>query len=337
MNSSPLPVSFVLDDPAPLLNLLYHIEIQVRHSKDPRQKSGEPVVEAVPLELLQSLSSLIRSSGARGKFSLVPFPAGLGNILDGWEGVPKREIDAWLRIAREEIEPQMDIAPEMLTHTRAVDLAAGSLLPESERDWSQRQDASTLTPYLALALDTLRKAGFDAKGVSSPWDFGAQVEGEYAKAVLAAQRQVYGRSHTWFVLGCEGLAGRSSYVALRDGEGGCVVRVISKVGDLLWQTMESQESSQAYVSSIADQYIDAKAEKGALVELFNARVPMLFVTHWQSLFSNGRYSGLRALALVLERIEARWGAKVQWMKCSEFAATLAASDGIGTEGAASCP
>jgi len=323
----PLPISLIIDDPAPVVNPLYYIETQVRHSKRPCQKSGEPMPSRIPLSLVERFASMVELYGARGKFSIIPYPAGLGCILDGWEGAPKSEIDAWLKVAKERIEPRMDITPEMLTHTCAMDLSTGRLLPESEREWSQKQSFATLFPYISLAFSTLRKAGFDVSGVTSPWDFAKDVEGDYARAILAAQRKVYERDFAWYFLGNDpDPKGRRSFVSLRDPDGGTVVHIVSKGHDFLWDTMETQETSAAYISSVADLFLDASATKGHLVELFKAETPIVFHTHWQSLHSNGRDTGLAALALVLKRVSENWGGKVRWLKCSELARLVAAGE-----------
>jgi len=51
---------------------------------------------------------------------------------------------------------------------------------------------------------------------------------------------------------------------------------------------------------------------------------MVFHTHWQSLFSNGRRTGLRVLDEVARRVESVWESQVRWLKCSELAEQVAA-------------
>ena len=48
----------------------------------------------IPLDFLGQFAQLCRSHGMRGKFSVLPYPAGLGSILEGWEGCDRAELAA---------------------------------------------------------------------------------------------------------------------------------------------------------------------------------------------------------------------------------------------------
>ena len=50
------------------------------------------------------------------------------------------------------------------------------------------------------------------------------------------------------------------------------------------------------------------------------------VTHWQSLFSNGRRTGLRILNEVCRRVQGSLDGQVQWAHCSELARIIAAQN-----------
>jgi hypothetical protein len=246
--------------------------------------------------------------------------------VDGWDGADRRELAAWLQKVRERIVPRFDITPEILTHTRALDLATGQLLPESEHDWSRRQDEPTLTGYIAAALGILQRVGLDANGVTSPCDFGRGNEDAYARAVLAAQRQVCKRQSTWYFLHTDTEpAGKTTQVYCRDGDA-WVVSVVSKAGDYLWQSMETQDTGEAFVQAMADKHLSAEGATGQFALLRAANQPIVFHTHWQSLYANGRYSGLRALELVCARIERAWRGNVAWTRCSDLAAAVAGQE-----------
>jgi hypothetical protein len=316
----------LVDDPMPVINPLYYEHSQVQHKDPPVLQSGELVVPTIPLELLERFVQAIEKFQVKGKFSVVPYPAGLGSIIDGWPGADLKEIRQWLALAREKVQPMMDISPEMLTHTCTLDLQTKSMLGDSEKIWSHRQNEKTLTSYITYALELLCQAGLDAAGVTSPWDFAKEVEKDYALAILAAQRKVYKRNHTWYFLDIDDVnpIGLQSHLEIRDDTGGRVVSIVSKCGDFLWQAMETTEAGKAYASSIADHYIDHRGQKGKLVDLFNVRSPIVFHTHWQSFFSNGRYTGLKSLELVFERVARCWGDKVRWTTCSELAEKIIA-------------
>ena len=323
-----LPMCMIVDDPAPIINPLYYFRLQVGKMAEPKQQSGEAMPSKIPLELLERFAEAAARFGVKGKFSILAYPAGLGSILDGWEGADKKELEAWLRVARERVEPLFDITPEIMTHTLALDLDTKKLLPLSEHEWSQQQNEETLTRYITASLDILSRAGFDATGVTSPCDFGTKVEDAYARAVLGAERKVHGRSLTWYFLHTDTQPkGKPSHVFARDCTGGTVVSVVSKCGDFAWQTMESPDTSDDYVRSVADKYVTEDGTSGQLAALLNAGVPIVFHTHWQSLYSNGRFTGMKAIEIMFERVAGLWGSKVAWMKCSAFAERIAKSNG----------
>ena len=47
--------------------------------------------------------------------------------------------------------------------------------------------------------------------------------------------------------------------------------------------------------------------------------PVVLLTHWQSLFSNGRAAGLWGLERLFARIEKLLGGELEWMRCSDLA------------------
>jgi len=264
--------------------------------------------------------------GIRGKFTILPYPAGLGSILEGWEGVNKEEIDRWLKIAHQRIAPLFDITPEILTHTLALDLDTMQLLPFSENEWSQQQNEETLTKYIAFAFQILKEAGFDATGVTSPCDFCLQIENIYARAILNAQRKVYKRNHSWYFLHTDtNPQGRQSQISYRENTA-TVISIVSTCGDYLWQSMEINSKDEAYIHQLADFYLSEDGASGQLTILLKAGIPIVFHTHWQSLYSNGKYSGISALKIVAERISSLWADKVEWMKCSKLAEVLCKED-----------
>ena len=115
--------------------------------------------------------------------NIMLYPIGLGSIVDGWKGCDRDELERWLALARERIVPLMDISPEILTHAQAVDIESMTLRDENEQEWASNQTESTLTPYIALSLRLLNQVGLEAKGVTSPWHFGHDVEPFYQCAL----------------------------------------------------------------------------------------------------------------------------------------------------------
>ena len=179
----------IIDDPAPCINVYWwHVEERQKTGK-PTAKSGEPIVRDVPVAFAAELAEVLRRRGIKGKFTVLPYPAGLGSIAQGLQGYPQADVERWLTIVRREIAPQIEITPEILTHAKTLDLATHKLLSENEREWSAHQTAETMTPYIAEAFQILKSVGLPATGVTSPWDFGSKVEPEYQRAISRPRRK----------------------------------------------------------------------------------------------------------------------------------------------------
>jgi hypothetical protein len=314
-----LPMVCIIDDGAPCINIYWWHALEAQKTDKPIQRSGEPVLKRIPIDFLEEFVEVIRGWGIKGKFSLIPYPAGLGSISDKLKGYPKDEVDLWVKIVREELSQFFDITPEILTHAKTLDLSTMTLLEENEREWATHQTEETLTPYIAYALRILKDVGIDANGVTSPWDFGRVVEEEYRLSILNAQKQVYGRGQTWYFLHMNDrdtvFHSKAFHPTGREEE--WVVSVVSQCGDLIWETMDRTETDEDYVRSIVDRYMRRFSE------LIEADVPVVFHTHWQSLFSNGRRTGLKVLEEIGKEVERRWERKVRWTKCSELARAVA--------------
>ena len=320
-----LPIALIVDDPAPLINVFWWHAAERQQASSPTLNSGEPVAQTVPVDFLHRFAEVIEKWGIRGKFSVLPYPAGLGKISEGWRGCDTDALSRWIETARRRVMPLMDITPEILTHAKALDLDSFGLLDENERDWASHQSEATLTPYIAAALRFLNEVGLEATGVTSPWDFGLQVEDDYRQAIRRAMRQVNDRRHTWYFLHTDAQATHlRSSVVCRDADG-WLVSIVSQCGDHIWETMETRDESLDYVRSVADRYLTEDGSEGRLAALFRAGTPIVFHTHWQSLYSNGRCTGLRVLDEAGRRIDRAWGSDVRWLKCSDLASEIAAN------------
>lgn len=103
-----------------------------------------------------------------------------------------------------------------------------------------------------------------------------------------------------------------------------VVSIVSGDGfDFAWQTQDG-------APALTDHLITAGGAGGRLVHLARAGSPMAFVSHWQSLFSNGSGTGLVALEEVANRVDGHIGMMSRWTTASELArlATAAAATTI---------
>jgi len=314
----PVPLCLLVDDSAPL------VHVYKAHAAS--TKDGRPLAETVPNAFLDRFCDLVSGYGVKGKFSIVPAPAGKGDITRGIPGHGRDELACWLNTVRRRLAPLFDFSPEMVSHDRALDLATGEYSIH-EGDWSHLQDRGTLAPYIAYALRLLREAGFDANGVTSPWNFGEKVESEYIAAIMDAQREVFNRTVSWYFLHClPGKPGARPWVAGRRNQN-VLVSIPGTVQDHFWQTIDSPRTDGAFLSAVADACLTGDGAGGQIVEVIESGGWPILVTHWQSLYSNGLETGLKALDLVARRVESRLAGRARWSTCMELAGLTLAQSG----------
>jgi hypothetical protein len=271
----------------------------------------------------RQFGQLCQAHGVRGKFSVLPMPAGLGRIDEGLVGVPAAHLAGFLRIVRQLIAPNFDITPEFLTHGATVDIATGMFRHIYEDVWADQADVAEMTDYFSFAMRILNNVGLPATGVTSPWQAGENNEKRYAEAIARAVRRVYRRSFAWYFLhGCRSGQPRWPWVTWRNRRRGMVcVSVATNTRDVYWQTLAHRSARavrQAAMDGI-DTLLSRDGKQGRLREVFEARCPLIMLAHWQCLYTNGRCAGLGGFEHLLERIEKVFGDQVRWMRCSDIA------------------
>ena len=313
-----VPISLIVDDPAPIISVFYE------HASNRTMADGRTLVPTYSNDFLFQFCDIVERNGIKGKFSVVPMPGNRGDILHGLDGVEDATLAEWLDTVKARIAPRFAIGPEMLSHNKAVDLATGAALPMKEDEFAADKDRYVLTPYIAKALSLLKSVGFDAFGVTSPWRFGIEVEEEYEAAISRAVFEVTGKREAWFFLrGLRGVPNARPWVA-REDEGRTLVSIPATTYDAIWPTISCADTSDAYVSSIADSWITADGTKGQIVDVLNTGGYPIMVTHWQSLMSNGLGTGLRVLDEVGARIARHLGDRVEWKSFAEILALVTA-------------
>lgn len=316
------PISLIIDDPTPVISSLYESgksgTTSYEHVRRSQTKDGRPLLHYYPNSLLFKFCDVIEKYGIKGKFSVIPMPGNKGDIINGIEGVSKSDLDEWISTVKAHVADKFSIGPEMLTHNLAVDLETGEALSVSEMEWSRTQTKETLTPYIGKALSILKDAGFDSFGVTSPWKFGIDVESEYEAAVSQAVYDVTGKKESWlFLRGLRNTKNAKPWVAY-DTNGRVLVAIPATTHDVLWQTMDTLDSSEGYASSIADMLITEDGKQGEIINVLETGGYPILVTHWQSLMSNGLATGIRALEIVAERVKANLADRVEWMSFEEI-------------------
>jgi len=316
------PISIIIDDPAPIMSVYY------AHRSSDFTDDGRPIIEYVSNEFLVAFCDIAEKYNIKGKFSVVPMPGNRGDIVNGIPGVPYEQIAAWLDIVRCRIMPGFAVGPEMLTHHKAVDLETGAALAMDERVWSRTQNRSTLIPYISKALSLLRDVSIEACGVTSPWDFGIEVEDEYVAAISQAVWDVNSQGTAWYFLrGLHHRANAKPWLAY-DENGRCVVSIPATTSDHFWQTINSARTDDEYISSLADALITEDGGAGEIITVLETGGWPILLTHWQSLVSNGLGTGLRALEETARRIAKNVSGQVEWKSFLEIMDTVAANKSL---------
>lgn len=307
-----IPVSLIVDDPAPIISVYYE-HVSRRTTSD-----GRAIIPTFPNDFLDQFCDIVEKHGIKGKFTVIPMPGNKGDIVNGLEGVSREKLDEWLDTVKSRILPNFTVGPEMLSHHKAVDLATGEALSMNERDWASTQDRTTLTPYISKALQILKDAGFSPIGVTSPWDFGIEVEDEYEASISRAVQDICGSNEAWFFLRqLRNTPKARPWIALSE-EGRTLVAIPGTLKDSTWQTIDCPDVSEEYVSRVADEIITADGKEGEFVRTLASGGYPIILSHWQSLMSNGLRTGLRILDLIASRINLHYSDKVEWMSFEEI-------------------
>ena len=305
-----VPVSLIIDDGSPV-NPMY------RH--DPL-KEHTFIIEN---EFINAFADICSRYGVRGKFSVMPMPSGLGRIDERLSYVPQKHLADFLKVIRSKITPLFDITPEILTHQEAYDLKSGRLMHINEDEWIERSGVKEMTDYIALAFRILKNVGLPAAGLTSPWATGINNETRYAEAIGRAFYRIHRKKFTWYFLHCLGREKpRNPWITWSDKKSGITVATVPALThDPFWNTQDAPNKRAADRSAAdgVDSLLTRDGRKGRLRELFEEGFPLIILTHWQSLYSEGRRSGLRGLEKLIRRIDSVFGNDVEWTDFSTLA------------------
>ncbi len=304
-----VPMSLIIDDGSPVNMRFWHT---------PNEKHAMLISN----RLASGFADLCKEHGVRGKFSLMPMPAGMGRIDQSLTYVPHRDLEEFVRIVRRRIAPMFDISPELLTHLAAYDIKGKKYLHLWEDEWVARAGVAEITDYIAFGLRLLKEAGFAPAGVTSPWYCGHTNEKAYAEGIARAYWRVSRQKTAWYFLHCLGNhEPQWPWVSWRDRKLGLsCVSVAATTPDVFGATMcaSGARSARAAARRGVDRLLTARGQ-GRIRRLVDENYPVTILTHWQSLFSNGSMAGLWGLELLLQRLKRTFGDSVAWVRLSELA------------------
>jgi hypothetical protein len=341
-----VPLSFFIDDSTCLVNMGHFCMPQFAEAWPDREIYRRPWKtwpREIPDAFVREFGEWCAEHGVKGKFSIVPFPCCVGWLdreLPGWS---RKELRDSLKLVRELMAPRWDIHPEMITHTRVIDLATGRPLPEissatMENSYPQTKvSADHLAAYLAYALRILKNCDLPCEGITTPGGFGNGVNSELSVAVGQAARDVYAAEIPhYFKYVSEG--GESPEPKLEHVAGGVVssggggaprltVNVPAGTGDWLggWDGDEKPQG---------ERYASADGSAGRIPELIERGGPAIFLCHWPGMYTHGTKDGFAHFKRAILGVEGRYKDRTIWMKCAEIARYWAAKGLTRIEGGA---
>jgi hypothetical protein len=303
-----IPMSLIVDDGSPVDPLFYEIP-------------GYETPFLVPVEFTARVAETFERFDLRGKITVIPMPSCLGRIDQSLKRVPQDHLQAFLKVMRERIAPRFDITPEFLTHLRAYDLKKGNYQHIFEDAWITQAPLEEVVEYFVLAFQILENVGLPATGITSPWNSGIDVEKKYAQALADAQWKVFQRPLTWYFLYSVGSGPpRKLSVEYKIPERGqTVVSVPANAPDIFWSMERPASERRQFIQDNIDQMLSADGRTGRIRELIDTSHPVILLTHWQSLYTQGTGLGLEGLNALAERIRKVFGNSMEWVACSQRA------------------
>ncbi len=315
-----VPISLLVDDGAPLINTNYFL-YRDRNALLGQSRRYEDMPVLIPESFVREWAEWCHANGVKGKFSVIPCPAGLGRIDKSLPLISHNQLESWLCMCREKITPNFDITPEILTHTHIVDLE--TFQPIDAAAWEQytwkrlpEEQEDYITEYVRVACQILANVGLPPQGVTSPGAFGSENLSFYARVVGNAVRSVTNNSAPFFFQRAEYDPPIPIPVWYADQSAG------TAVGEIVASVPDNTGSWTGYDPVSVDKYITADLQEGCIPAMLNAGSPCILLSHWQGFYGmhNKDRRGFRTLKTVVERLSQRdpYGEHILWQKISEI-------------------
>lgn len=326
-----VPVSLIIDDSTCLVNMA-HFGIPQFAAVFPDQykQDWRKLPREIPDSFVREFGEWSLENGIKGKYSVVPYPACTGwvnRFIPGWSN---QELKNSLGLIREVIMPNWDIHPEMISHTRVINIKTGLPHPDATPDfmenweWSQKKSADELASYQAYALSILKDAGLTCEGLTTPGGYGGRNQENLAISTLEAVQDVYGAEiphyfRDLFTEKGESVAPRVLYPRDLDGQNPrCVVSIIGCTGDWFggWDGL---------VPGSVDKFITEDLSSGRMVDVIESGEPAIMVCHWPGIYYNGDKVGFNILKQIIKRLNSKYDNLI-WMKLCEISRYWAARE-----------
>jgi hypothetical protein len=333
-----VPLGFIIDDSTCLVNMGAFCMPQFQTAWPTSaiyRKPWKDWPREIPDAFVREFGEFCAEQGVRGKYSLVPYPACVGWLdrdLPGWS---KADLQASLKQMRDLMMPNWDLTPEMITHTRVIDIKTGRPLDgftpaTMENSYPpEKKSADELAAYIAYALKILKNCGIDCQGVTTPGGFGNKCKSELSQAMGQALRDVNSVEipHYFKYISDEKESTNPvlEHVEGLDGDHPTLtVNVPASTGD--W--FGSWDGDQI---PTGDRYVSEDATKGRMVELIERNEVAIMFGHWAGFYGNGSRKGFEQCKRVITTLNAKYKDRTIWMKTSEMARYWAARELTGIE------
>ena len=282
----------------------------------------------MPLSLLHQFADFVEECDVRGKFTVLPCPAGMGRIDRRTRAYADADLQELLAVVRERLVPRFDITPEVLTHTMAFDLDTEALLPHSERAWIAHLSATgrvdALQAYFHQAYTILHNVGIQAHGLTIgglPDPSGiaqGQVIDDHreniAKALLAVEKEFSDDvADSFLYTGAPSVIPRNATrmapeVIYASPRGERVYELIAGIDEQLLPCYRGTGD----VAAETDKLVSPDLASGVYIDCINARGSLVIVAHAQTMMSLNTGQGFQVLRNAVRRLRERYGAQLVW-------------------------
>ena len=326
-----VPVGLIIDDSTCLVNMAhYGIPQFAEVFPDRYLQDWRKLPREIPDSFVREFGEWCHENGVKGKYSVVPYPACTGWVSRFIPGWTKKELEDSLKLIRDLILPDWDIHPEMVSHTRVIDIKTGQPFPYptpeymENNEWSQTKSADELAAYQAYALSILKEAGLPCEGLTTPGGYGGRNQDNLALGTMQAVRDVYGSEIPHYFRDAFTEKGKSVAPVVRypsnlqGNDPKCVVSVIGCTSDWFggWDGLEPGS---------VDNFITEDLKSGRMVEVIDSGEPAIMLCHWPGIYFNGEKTGFNILKNIVKRLNQKYNNLV-WMKLSEVARYWAARE-----------
>jgi hypothetical protein len=328
-----VPVGLIIDDSTCLVNLNRFAMPQFNAAwggqRNVYHRNWKDWPAEIPDTFVRKFGEWCGEHGVKGKYSIVPFPACVGRLdleVPGWS---RKEIKDSIKLVQDLMMPNWDIHPEMVTHTRVIDLKTGHPFPEigpkTMENWefTTGKSADEIAAYQAYALQILKNIDLPCEGLTTPGGYGNHARPQLAQASLDSVRSVFKAEipHYFRHLYTDdtSVVPRVELASgLKTSDPKCVVSVIGCTGDWTggWDNTEPAG---------VDKFITADLQNGRMVEVITKGEPAMMVCHWTGIHWNGEEKGFKVFQEVVRRLHARFDNLI-WMKLSELSRYWAARE-----------